>query len=165
MGRDRGHVEELRRRCCRCAPEGALAAAFPHTCTYRCHVLPPQPDSFATSRRSSPWLRGVAVAGHEVDSRRCTPEGTPAFRLLLRCAACCPCTTLVGMSPPMLRACSAACCLRCFAGCFHEMRACTRCDTLLTNHSNKGAGTHAVIYSTSRADGGYGQTRTVKLGS
>ena len=38
-------------------------------------------------------------------------------------------------------------------------------DTLLTNHSSKGAGTHAVIYSTSRADGGYGQTRTVKLGS
>ena len=30
-------------------------------------------------------------------------------------------------------------------------------DTLLINHSNKGAGTHAVIYSTSRAGGGHGQ--------
>ena len=55
------------------------------------------------------------------------PEGTPALRLLLRYAACRPCTTLVGMSPPMLRACSAACCLRCFAGDFYEMCACTRC--------------------------------------
>ena len=43
---------------------------------------------------------------------RCTPEGTPALRLLLRCAACRSCTTLVGMSPPMLRACGAACRLR-----------------------------------------------------
>ena len=38
-------------------------------------------------------------------------------------------------------------------------------DTLLTNHSNKGAGTHAVNYSTSRAGGWHGQTRTVKSGS
>ena len=69
----------------------------------------------------------LLLPDRDADCHRCTPEGTPALRLLLRCAACCSCTTLVGMSPPMLRACSAACCLRCFAGGFHEMCACTRC--------------------------------------
>ena len=113
-----GPCEDLRRRCCWCAPEGALAAAFLHTCTYCLYSLPLQSDSSAAFRRSSPWLRGVAVADMKVDGRWCTPEGTPALRLLLRCAACCPCTTLVGMSPSMLRACGAACCLRCFAGGF-----------------------------------------------
>ena len=76
------------------------------------HVLPPcfpppsQPDSLAASR----LLAGGGGAG----CRRCTPAGTPALRsVCLRRAACCPCTTLVGMSPPVLRACCAACCLRC----------------------------------------------------
>ena len=64
---------------------------------------------------------------HAAAPTRCTPEGTPALRLLLRCAACRSCTTLVGMSPPMLRACGAACRLRCSAGDFYEMRARTRC--------------------------------------
>ena len=106
--------EELRRRCCWCAPEGALAAAFLHPCTYRRHAFPPQPDSFATSRRSSPGCAALLLPDRDADCRRCTPEGTPALRsACLRRAACCPCTTLVGMSPPVLRACRAACCLRC----------------------------------------------------
>ena len=72
------------------------------------------------ARRCCCWTGMLTAAG-------VLPKVLLHLRLLLRCAACCPCTTLVGMSPPMLRACSAACCLRCFAGGFHEMCACTRC--------------------------------------
>ena len=106
---------------------GAAAGALPKalwlllSSTHARIASIPSPFSrtvLAAFRRSSPWLRGVAVADMKVDGRWCTPEGTPALRLLLRCAACCPCTTLVGMSPSMLRACGAACCLRCFAGGF-----------------------------------------------
>ena len=178
--------EELRRRCCRCAPEGALAAAFPpymHVslpcssssrtvspppgarapgcaalllpdmkltaagvlpkvllhCVSSCAVPPAAPAPrwsvcplpccvravlpAACAALLAVFLRCVlareALAYLSrlppalVDCCRCTPEGTPALCLLLRRAACCPCTTLVGMSPPVLRACRAACCLRC----------------------------------------------------
>ena len=129
---------------CRCTPEGTpalrllLRYAACRSCTTLVGMSPPMLRACSAACR----LRCSAGDFYEMRARTrcartpltsapspcwCTPEGTPALRPLLRCAACRPCTTLVGMSPPMLRACSAACCLRFSAGDIHAMCACTSC--------------------------------------
>ena len=83
--------------CVRCSPAACRAALLGDFYEDACSLR----DALATTSHRLP-----------PSPCRCTPEGTPALRLLLRYAACRSCTTLVGMSPPMLRACSAACRLR-----------------------------------------------------
>ena len=75
-----GLCEGLWRRCCRCAPEGALAAAL-STHARIAATLPPQPDSFTTPGARTLGCAVLLLLSMSAGGRWCTPEGTPALRL------------------------------------------------------------------------------------